>query len=215
MPVATRRRRRPTLRFFARCITELATCIQYSIDQHTCNYSNCAHSACAPTNAAVALNTQLTWPAGTVNPAAATNYHWTIDNPGNTRRAQRAGPTAVNTASGWSGTLATAARAVDLSQAGTYAVSVHADVPGLPADCDPADATSFAIPVCQCPAPVANASQEWAVTGVAAPLGPNRLQTVLCDHANIPLTLAVNPGGYQPGWSQPRATPITGPARLS
>ena len=156
-------------------------------------------TGCAPTNAAIALSTQLTWPAGTVNPPAATNYFWTIDNPGNTRRAQRSGAGAVNTASGWTGALATAAGAVDLTQAGTYAVSVHAAVPGVDASCDPADATSVPVPPCQCPAPVSPGNQEWTVTNITAPFGPNTFQTLDCDRATITMTLAVNPGGYQPG----------------
>ncbi len=158
---------------------------------------NATVSGCAPTNAVVNLSTQLAWPGG--SGPAATMYFWTIDGPGSTTKAQRTGPSSVDTSSGWSGTLATSSGAVDLSQAGTYTVSVRAQIPGVPATCDPTDSANIVIPPCRCPAPIANTSQEWSVTGITAPLGPNSFQTSDCDRATVSMTLAVDLGGYQPG----------------
>lgn len=152
-------------------------------------------SGCAPTNPLVSLNTQLSWPGG--SGPAATGYYWTIDDPGSTRKAQRFGPASLDSSTGWTGTLATPSGAVDLSQPGTYSVSVRAQVPGVPADCDPTDSATIVIPPCQCPAPISNANQEWTVTNTTAPLGPNSFQTLSCDSAALTIGLSVDPGNYQ------------------
>lgn len=152
-------------------------------------------SGCAPTSAAVTLSAQLTWPGG--SGPAATHYYWTIDGPGSAQKAQRTGPSSVDTTSGWSGTLATSTGAVDL-QHGTYTVSVRAQIPGVSAGCDPTDSAQIVIPPCQCPTPIANANQEWSVSNITAPFGPNSFQTLDCDTATINIGLTVDAGNYPP-----------------
>jgi PKD repeat protein len=147
-------------------------------------------AGCAPTNPLVSLSTRITWPSGS-GPAPTGDY-WTIDEPGSVRRAQRFGAPSVDTSSGWAGVLATPAGAVDLSRAGIYSVSVRAQIPGPPAQCDPTDSASIVIPPCRCPAPTSG--QEWNVSNVTAPLGPASFQTTLCDTATVGLSLTVDPG---------------------
>lgn len=154
-------------------------------------------SGCASTNALASLSAQLAWPSG--NGPAVSQYLWTVDGPNSVRKAQRTGPSSVDTASGWTGTMATVPGAVDLSQPGTYTVSVRAVIPGGPPSCDPTDSAMIVIPPCRCPAPIAGQGSEWNVGGITAPLGPNTFQTATCDSATVSLALAIDPGDYAPG----------------
>ena len=167
---------------------------------------------CEGSTARVEFRATINWGAVTSPPPV--KYIWTVNTPnGNFEKtipATTAASVTTDTSAGWEKLPKIAGAVsgpVDLTQAGTgYSVAVSAEVqcpagsPNscLPSGCNLLATEQFEIPSC-CPTRVANPYNEWGVTNITAPLGPNSFEiTGYCDTATTDITLTVDRQGLQP-----------------
>lgn len=181
---------------------------------------------CAPTTTKLEFQASVVWPSGTASPPSPSGYDWTITLPGQpTREAKYTnGPAVVDTTSGWTGSGATASGAVDLRNAGTYAIGVTAKFPisaGLPthddgtSDCNLTGSDHFTLSAC-CPTFIGqlNASEgrsscEWLFSIQVD--NPNEVQKFdwAVDGQPIPGNGATNVYTFPAGTNTTRIVTVT------
>lgn len=140
-------------------------------------------TGCEGNTASASFVASLSWPTGCppIQPAA---YIWTLNGP--TGQFQKTTSTnTTDTSAGWTklGVSPPTAGPVDLTQSGSYSVTVLAQIPGVPSSCFPIDTKPFNIPPCCCS----------SLTGLSAnpssgntPLTVNFQVSVTCPSSIVP-----------------------------
>ncbi|MCO6493299.1 MAG: PKD domain-containing protein [Phaeodactylibacter sp.] len=108
-------------------------------------------SQCAERNPTASFAASLTWPKE-CTAVPPTIFVWTLNGPTGQFQKTTSSPN-TDTVSGWAKTGASAPPLipVDLSQPGSYSISVLAIIPGVPSNCFPVSTLPLVVPTCNCP----------------------------------------------------------------
>lgn len=108
-------------------------------------------SGCAASSTVASFTATLSWPSS-CTPTQPAAYVWTLN--GSTGQFQKITSTnTTDTSTGWTklGVTPTQVGPVDLSQPGSYSITVSVQITGIPLNCYPIGTAAFSVFTCTCP----------------------------------------------------------------